>query len=101
MDALDTVFRHLGHWRHLPAYQLERRADVFFSVYLKEVVEEFTKTTLEDVMIPEFPVKHDGTNQSDKVDYVLFTKDRKRVFFIELKTDGGSQAPRLRQFAMD
>ncbi len=34
VDPLDIIFRHLDHWRHLPSYQLERRADVFFSVYL-------------------------------------------------------------------
>jgi hypothetical protein len=93
MDPLDTVFRHLAQWRHLPAYQLERRADVFFSVYLRDVVEEVTGVPLEDVMIPEFPVKHDGTHESDKVDYVLFAKDRSRVYFVELKTDGGSRRP--------
>jgi len=31
---LQTIFRHLDCWRHLPAYQLERRADIFFSAYL-------------------------------------------------------------------
>jgi hypothetical protein len=91
MDPLDRLFEHLDRWRHLPAYQLERRADVFFSVYLKEVVEKVTGVALEDVMIPELPIKHDGTSQSDKVDYALFAKDRSRVYFVELKTDAGSR----------
>jgi len=34
VDPFDVVFRHLDRWRHFPNYQLERRADVFFSVYL-------------------------------------------------------------------
>jgi hypothetical protein len=97
MDPLDVVFRHLDRWRHLPNYQLERRADVFFSAYLKGVVEEFTETALEEEIIPEFPIKRDliwpdlPTSKSVKVDYVLFAKDRSRVFFAELKTDGASR----------
>lgn len=97
VDPLDTVFRHLDQWRHLPNYQLERRADIFFSVYLKAVVEEFTCVALEDELLPELPLKRDliwpdlPTNKSVKVDYALFAKDRRRVFFIELKTDGASR----------
>jgi hypothetical protein len=97
MDPLDVVFRHLDRWRHLPAYQLERRADIFFSVYLKTVVEEFVGVPLEDEIIPELPIKRDliwpelKTEKSVKVDYALFAKDRGRVFFVELKTDGGSR----------
>ncbi len=97
VDPLDVVFRHLDQWRHLPNYQLERRADVFFSVYLKEVVEEFTGLALEEVIIPELPIKRDliwpelPTNKSVKVDYALFAKDRRRVVFVELKTDGASR----------
>ena len=97
MDPLDLVFRNLDAWRHLPAYQLERRADIFFSVYLKGVIEEVVGVALEDTMLPELPIKRDliwperPTDASVKVDYALFTRDRSRVFFVELKTDGGSR----------
>jgi hypothetical protein len=91
MDPLDTVFRHLDRWRHFPAYQLERRADIFFSVYLKEVVEDLTGVALEDEIIPELPIKHERNCQSDKIDYALFAKDRSQVFFVELKTDAASR----------
>ena len=97
LNPLETVFRHLDTWRHLPAYQLERRADVFFSVYLKDVVEKFTGVALHDEIIPELPIKRDliwpelRTDKSVKVDYALFAKDRSRVFFVELKTDDSSR----------
>ena len=97
MDPLEIVFRHLDVWRHLPNYQLERRADIFFSVYLKGVVEEFVGVELDDEVLPELPLKRDligpelPTNKSVKVDYALFAKDRSRVFFVELKTDGASR----------
>jgi hypothetical protein len=55
VDPLDVVFDHLDRWRHFPNYQLERRADVFFSVYVKGVVEEFTGVALEGEIIPELP----------------------------------------------
>lgn len=97
VDPLDALFLNLDTWRHLPNYQLERRADIFFSVYLKGVVEEFTRVALEEDILPELPLKRDliwpnhPTNKSVKVDYALFAKDRSRVFFVELKTDGASR----------
>lgn len=97
MNPIETVFRHLDTWRHLPAYQLERRADVFFSVYLQGAVEAFTGVALEAEIIPELPIKRDliwpevPTEKSVKVDYALFAKDRSRVFLVELKTDGASR----------
>lgn len=97
MDPLNTVFGHLDRWRHFPAYQLERRADIFFSVYMKGIIEETTGVALEDEIVPELPIKRDliwpdrATDQSVKVDYALFARDRSRVLFVELKTDAGSR----------
>lgn len=97
MEPLDVIFGHLDAWRHLPAYQLERRVDVFFSVYLRGVVEELTGVPLEDELVPELPIKRDlvwpdrPTEQSVKVDYALFAEDRSQVFFVELKTDDASR----------
>ncbi len=97
MNQLEAVFANLDRWRHLPNYQLERRSDIFFSVYLKGLLEEVTGVALDDVIIPELPIKREliwdnlATDKSVKVDYVLFAKDRTKVFFIELKTDAGSR----------
>jgi len=59
MDSLDRVFHQLDRWRYLPDYQLERRINIFFSVYLKDVVEKEMRVALEDEIIPEFPIKKD------------------------------------------
>jgi hypothetical protein len=97
MNSLDTIFRHLDRWRHFPAYQLERRADIFFSIYLRGIIEEHTGVPLDDEIIPELPLKRDliwpdlRTDKSVKVDYALFSRDRTKVFFVELKTDGSSR----------
>jgi hypothetical protein len=100
MDPIDVVFRHLDRWRHLPAYALERRADVFFSVYLKGFIESAIGIALEDEILPEVPLKHGlvpserESAQSVKVDFALFSRDRERVLFVELKTDPRSRRER-------
>jgi hypothetical protein len=97
MNKLDQLFANLDRWRHYPNYQLERRADIFFSLYLRDVVQEVLGVELEDAVIPEFPIKRDliwpdhPTDKSVKVDYVLFSRDRCTVYFVELKTDAGSR----------
>ena len=50
----------LDTWRHLPAYQLERRADIFFALFLPDVLEEKFGVPISPVLIPEFPVKNRG-----------------------------------------
>ena len=82
-------------WRHLPAYQLERRADIFFSIYLPEVLTEKFGAEIEGI-VPEFPV-HIGTisnietNKSFKIDYLARAKNSQRLFFVKFKTDVGSR----------
>jgi len=96
-DRWDELFGRLEVWRHLPNYQLERRADIFFSLYLREVVGRRVGTRLLATMLPELPIRKgllDGegqSNQSVKVDYALFSEDGRKVFFVELKTDQASR----------
>ena len=101
---MDRIFDLLDRWRDLPDYQLERRADIFFALYLADMVSAHSGLPLRGEPIPEFPMRHalirgDGSNRSSKVDYILLSEDRTTAFFIELKTDDGSrrerQAPSL------
>ncbi len=100
--TIETVFNTLDKWRHLPKYQLERRADIFFALFLTDVLENHCGTKFERLVIPEFPLRHGtlgtnkgrvGPNQSVNVDYAAFSKDYNKVFFIELKTDMKSIRP--------
>ena len=90
--SLEGVLNLLDRWRHLPAYQLERRADVLFALFLPEVLKERFGTS-DLCLIPEFPIKKsilpsgDTTAQSINVDYFAVSKDLTRAFLIELKTD--------------
>ncbi len=97
MTPTETLFDHLDRWRHLPGYQLERRADVLFSVYLAGLVSEVTGVSISPRILPELPIKRDlvwperRSHLSVKVDYCLLAEDRSRAFFVELKTDLGSR----------
>ncbi|MFN3201635.1 MAG: hypothetical protein ACE366_24745 [Bradymonadia bacterium] len=97
MNRIEQLFSHMDRWRHLPAYQLERRADIFFSLYLVEVLEEVTGVPVSPSLVPEFPIKreligsHKSTGHSVQVDYVAFAADRSKLYMVELKTDIGSR----------
>jgi hypothetical protein len=82
----------MDSWRHLPSYQLERRADIFFAAYLPDIIRH--KLDLDpQIVIPEFPVRigtvnpNSNSNRSYKVDYVVTSGNSEEVLFIELKTD--------------
>ena len=98
--TIGAVFDRLDEWRSLPSYQLERRADIYFAMFLTDVLEKCMDTKFERLVIPEFPLRlgtlwpeteRKDRNHSVKVDYVAFAKDYKRVFFIELKTSTKSR----------
>lgn len=83
-NLIEKLFSLLDKWKNLPAYQLERRADIFFALYLPEIIKKkFNCEVIE--IIPEFPVKKNENNRSEKIDYVVVCENK--VFFIELKTD--------------
>ena len=85
-QTIAELFGRLDRWRHLPAYQLERRADIFFALFLPEVLNAHL-CVKNCTLIPEFPIKKESSNESNKVDYLAVSEDRKRAFLIELKTD--------------
>ena len=54
-EKINLIFENLDCWRHLPSYQLERRVDMFFSLYLKDILEMHVGRSPVKV-IPEFPL---------------------------------------------
>ena len=86
--AIDDVFKLLDQWRHLPKYQLERRADIYFAMFLPVVCcKSFFEADFKDTIIPEFPLKKDGSFASTNVDYFALSKECDQFFLVELKTD--------------
>ncbi|MCA9597700.1 MAG: hypothetical protein KC776_30515 [Myxococcales bacterium] len=104
--SITTVFALLDRWRHLPAYQLERRADVFFALYLREVVSAHVGVELHTVMIPELPLRRgmlygDGEpspNKTAKADYLLATASCDTFYLLELKTAQTSRRTKQDQY---
>jgi len=97
---INDIFNRMDEWRHLPGWQLERRADLFFSFYLKEVLEKKFPPTIKDIIVPEFPLlispknNEKQTNRTNKVDYAVFSdEDEPKCYLIELKTDMKSIDP--------
>lgn len=94
---LNKLFDLLDDWRNLPSYQLERRADIFFAIHLEKIIEETVGAKI-DFIIPEFPVRigelpeqDPDNNQSFKIDYLTYSRDKNVVYLIELKTDQRSR----------
>lgn len=97
---LAQLFENLERWRHLPNYQLERRADAFFALYLPGLVEERIGRRVSPVMVPELPIlcsliwPEREDMKSVKADYLLLAEDRSEAYLVELKTDAGSRRER-------
>lgn len=97
MNPIERLFDRMDAWRHLPSYQLERRADLFFSLYIPQALEAKLGLSVGDVLVPEFPVRI-GTiypdipiHKSYKIDYLALADKGRQPVFVELKTDGSSR----------
>ena len=74
---IKEIFNKMDKWRHFPSYQLERRADIFFALYLEKIMSTHFKKKFCPEIFPEFPlnksvVSNIKSNQTFKVDYVMF-----------------------------
>lgn len=93
MPKINAIFNQLDVWRHFPSYQLERRADLYFSLYLAEVLESKIGKKIRKEIIPEFPVRRGAIgidkdrNRPFRIDYVALTADGAEAILVELKTD--------------
>jgi len=82
----------------MPAYRLEPRVDPFFALFLRDVMAMHFEVEINPTIIPEMRLRRgtlwgestDSPNKSVKVDYAVFTKDRSKVYLVELKTDEDS-----------
>jgi hypothetical protein len=91
---VSDVFDLLDRWRHFPAYQLERRADIFFALYLPGIVEHALGVAVDPWVIPEFPIRKEYSRRSTKVDYFLLSEDRSSALFVPSRLGCQSGSPR-------
>jgi hypothetical protein len=92
--VINKIFELLEDWGNLPAYQLERRADIFFAYFLPDIFKaEFYEEEI--TIVPEFPLRRIDKNGKKTdyrpvhVDYAVFGK--KLFYLVELKTEMGSR----------
>ncbi len=90
-DKIEKIFKLLSKWYKYPKYQLERRLDIFFSIYLPEILKERGIYIDIDDIFPEFPLKKEN-NQSTNADYAIFENkdDEVTLYLVELKTEMNS-----------
>ena len=97
MDHMTAVFDRMDAWRHLPKYQLERRSDIFFSLYLPEALEAKLGFPIRAEVTPEFPVRkatiysHLTGDDCCNIDYLALSSSGTESVFVELKTDQASR----------
>lgn len=91
-DKIEKIFELLKKWYEYPKYQLERRLDIFFSIYLPEILKEKGIYIELNDIFPEFPLKKENNNLSTNADYAIFDNkdDETNLYLIELKTEMNS-----------
>jgi hypothetical protein len=103
MLETSMIFDRLDEWRHLPKYQLERRADIFFSLYIPEALERHYGQPINPTIIPEFPIRKrtiglkGRPNLSVNMDYLVVSESKDMAYFVELKTDMFSLVPKQKK----
>ena len=89
--TMETLFANLDRWRHFAGFPLEARVDAIIGLFLPEVIEKRCGAgKMHSQVIPQFPLKKSGNNQSDKVDFFALSKDGSQAFLVEVKTDMSS-----------
>lgn len=94
MEFIAGIIKLLSENKKFPAYQAERRIDIFINFFLKDILTNEVKKTEPDAEVefvaPEYPLKKKKGNQSINVDYFCIKKvkqDIKEILLVELKTD--------------
>lgn len=91
MNEIEQIFKLLRNWYKLPKYQLERRLDIFFVLYLPDILSNLKGIHIKsyDNILPEFPIKKDKNCASNNADYAILVNDNDKIKLklVELKTD--------------
>lgn len=90
MSFIEEIFKLLSDNKGFPYYQAERRIDIFINIFLEEILKQQLNSDSIEYVLPELALKKKENNQSTKVDYLCFDKQKKILIFIELKTDKNS-----------
>ncbi len=85
------ILETLNSNKEFPKYQLERRVDIYFNIFLPDIIKAVYGLQYEaNLIIPELPIKKENSKQSINIDYFACCENTGTAFLIELKTDPGS-----------
>ena len=97
MSVLNEILKQIDDNKEFPAYQAERRLDIFINYFLADILkicpENSGKQNKIEFIAPEFPLKKEKGNQSTNIDYLclkIVNRQISRLLFVELKTDVSS-----------
>jgi hypothetical protein len=93
MKFLKEILSLLAENKNFPAYQAERRIDIFLNIFLEDILKLHDKDAEYKFIAPEFPLKIDESYQSTNADYLCLKEKMdgsKEILLIELKTDSKS-----------
>jgi hypothetical protein len=93
--ASDLALR-IVQYSSIPKLQVERIVGPILTIFLEEITNRLLSTSIDGpdtirLIAPEWPIKKDENNQSTNIDWLMVQPGRNRLFFIELKTDSGSE----------
>jgi len=83
---LSRLIKEFEQLNKVPKFQIERAISPLLGIFIKEIVNKKLNVSV-SVSFPEFPLKHEGDNQSTNIDWLLVDRKNKTLYFIELKTD--------------
>lgn len=93
MTFTKEIFSLLSENKKFPAYQAERRIDIFINLFLEVILKHYDSKADYKFIAPEFPLRKVSSFQSTKVDYLCLKENssgEKEILLVELKTDVGS-----------
>lgn len=93
MNFTKEIFILLLENKKFPAYQAERRIDIFINFFLEDILKHYDPKADYKFIAPEFPLRKVSSFQSTKVDYLCLKENssgENEILLVELKTDVGS-----------
>lgn len=85
-----ALSNQIVEYSQIPKLQVERIVGPILSLFLEDILSklliEESKGQYIQLILPEFPLKKDDSNQSTNIDWLLLNKEAKKIYFVELKT---------------
>lgn len=86
---LSRLIKEFEKLNKVPKFQLERAISPLLGIFIEEIINKDCDASV-DHSQPEFPLKKRGSKQSTNIDWLLFDKNKKAIYCVELKTDPNS-----------